>query len=223
MKEFFELMKKLSDKDPTPYWKFMIKQYVDSARAYHNLQHIVQGWDEFNEIKKLKIAEFKEVMEPPKILRVKFSWGNHDLIYYTGHLDKNGNPVLVKDNEEKSALYSYQMAKELELSDEFAQESHDEVMVTKHDRAPITLEQKLIADTDLSILGKPEQIFWLYDGGIRQEYYWVPEDLYKSARAGVLQSFLNKPFIYNTEYFKNKYEGQARRNIEKALFNLSIS
>ncbi len=216
MKEFFELMKKLSDKDPTPYWKFIIKQYVDSARAYHNLQHIVEGLDELKNVEML----FKS---PEALNALKFAWWHHDIIYFTGNLDKNGKPVLVKDNEEKSALYACQVARELGLKEPFIQQANDFILVTKHDRAPKNFEEKTIIDLDLVIFGKPKKVFDTYNWSIRQEYSWVPEEAYKAARAGVLQSFLNRPYIYHTDFFSNMYEVEARKNLERALFNLSMS
>jgi len=52
---------------------------------------------------------------------------------------------------------------------------------------------------------------------VRKEYAWVPEPDYRSGRAAVLRSFLDRPRIFSTRAFAERYEAHARSNIQRAL------
>ena len=56
---------------------------------------------------------------------------------------------------------------------------------------------------------------------IRQEYAWVSEQDYRIGRSKVLQSFLQRKVIYQTDYFRKRFEQQARMNIQTALEGLA--
>lgn len=235
MKEFEELFKRLTDKvHYKPYWDVLIKLYVQGDRHYHNLQHIVSGLDEIKEIKQhLSKEELKEFSED----LVLFTWWGHDSIYYPGHLEKklvekNSSegkvkeyiwvPYIVKDNEEKSSMLMCGFAREMGMPEDFIRDLDELTMLTKHDREPKDINGKIIVDVDLSILGQPSKMFDLYEMAIRREYSWVPEEIFKKERAKILQSFLDRKSIYYTDHFRNKYEDQARKNLEFSIFKLGL-
>jgi len=72
-------------------------------------------------------------------------------------------------------------------------------------------------DIDLSILGYSPEKYSQYKKNIRKEYSWVPENDYVSGRKKVLESFLKKQKIFQTEYFYSKYEQNARINIQEEI------
>jgi predicted metal-dependent HD superfamily phosphohydrolase len=71
----------------------------------------------------------------------------------------------------------------------------------------------LMVDVDLAILGQPRAEFQAYDRAIREEYAWVPTEIYEEKRREVLQRFLLRPRLYQTDFFFGKYEAQARANL----------
>jgi predicted metal-dependent HD superfamily phosphohydrolase len=79
----------------------------------------------------------------------------------------------------------------------------------------------LLLDIDLGILGSSPEAFEAYDRAIRLEYAWVPELEYRSARAKVLQQFLDRPILYQTLELRDRYEAQARSNLERKILNLN--
>ena len=79
---------------------------------------------------------------------------------------------------------------------------------------------QLLVDIDLSILGQPETKFDEYERQVREEYEWVPEDQFVVGRSAMLKSFLDRPNIFATQFFSNKYEKQARANIARSLASL---
>jgi predicted metal-dependent HD superfamily phosphohydrolase len=45
--------------------------------------------------------------------------------------------------------------------------------------------------------------------------------MYRRKRLEILHSFLNRPAIYATEHFRDRYEIRARENLEWAIQGLS--
>ena len=76
-------------------------------------------------------------------------------------------------------------------------------------------------DIDISILGAAPERFDAYEEQIRKEYEMVPQKLFNSGRSKVLKSFLDREYIYYTDYFRNKYEEIARDNMVTALHKLT--
>ncbi|HYQ93130.1 MAG TPA: hypothetical protein VES89_13900 [Candidatus Competibacteraceae bacterium] len=72
-------------------------------------------------------------------------------------------------------------------------------------------------DIDLAILGAPSARFDAYERQIRQEYAWVPEALFRSHRRRFLEGLLERARIYTTDAFFERYEPQARFNIDRSL------
>jgi predicted metal-dependent HD superfamily phosphohydrolase len=90
-------------------------------------------------------------------------------------------------------------------------------MAPRRDAPVDERDQQLLVDVDLGVLGQPARVFDRYDADIRREYHWVPWPQYVEARRAVLNAFLNRPRIYATATFVERYEAQARRNIARAI------
>lgn len=101
------------------------------------------------------------------------------------------------------------------------------ILLTKHlgasSETPLTWEEELFLDIDLSILGASPHAFQKYDEDIQKEYSWVPADVYCQKRAEVLQNFLNREHIYLNPAMRDSYEHQARVNLENAIKNLKVT
>jgi predicted metal-dependent HD superfamily phosphohydrolase len=78
-------------------------------------------------------------------------------------------------------------------------------------------------DIDLSILGQTEERFREYEAQIRREYGWVPKMIFAPKRAEILAGFLRRDRIYRTDWFHDKYEERARRNLEWSIRELRKS
>ena len=84
------------------------------------------------------------------------------------------------------------------------------------------MDQKLIVDLDLAILGKSAEEFDAYEANIRKEYNDIPEDQFRKGRSDILETFLNKPAIYYTDYFMNKYQLTAVVNLRRSIGRLGM-
>lgn len=171
--------------------------YSEPQRFYHNLAHVESCLAEFDSAGQL--------VQRPDL--VEFSIWYHDAIYDTK----------AKDNEEQSAQLAYDACLDARLPHGFATGTRDLILATKHDVVPQGIDARLLIDVDLSILGKSAQEFDEYEQNIRREYSWVPEDQFRQGRSAILQMFLDRDSIYLTDFFKVKYESQARENLQRSI------
>ena len=131
----------------------------------------------------------------------------HDAIYDTRR----------HDNEERSADWARSAARELGASAESAQRIHDLIMFTRHAAEPAGIDAQVLVDADLSILGAHPARFQEYEAQVRTEYGWVPDATFRPRRARILKEFLGRPRLYCTALFRERYEAQARRNLQRSL------
>ena len=78
----------------------------------------------------------------------------------------------------------------------------------------------LLQDIDLSILGADAELYDCYEGWIRQEYDFVPEEAFRQGRGAVLKGFLDQGEIYHKAELREKLEDPARNNLNRALEKL---
>ncbi len=207
-----------------PYLESLIEAYSQKDRHYHDLHHITAGLEELScFLSSLKLSYesshcsgYDENNYSTWYYAVQFAWFYHDAIYSTGGI-KNNKLIIVKDNEERSAELACKVAEEIGMTKKFIKDVKRLILSTKHNKQPQDFAGKTIIDLDLSILGQPKKIFDLYELNIRKEYLWVPEEIFKIERMKVLKSFLNRTNIYCTDYFRDKYEEQAKSNIQRSL------
>lgn len=173
----------------------LVERYSKQDRSYHDLGHVAHCLREFESARHLAQSQ----------LDVEIALWFHDAVY---------DPK-AKDNEEKSAELADAFAKS--VAPDAVQNVHRLVIATKHVDVPASIDQQLIADVDLSIFGQPWEVFAKYNAAIREEYSWVEPELFFKERAKVLISFLARPQIYATEFFRAKYEQIARDNLLEAV------
>lgn len=178
----------------------LIRRYSEPHRAYHTLQHLAE------------CLQWRQRFPAPVSMaaEIELALWFHDAIY---------DPVR-HDNEERSANWLDQVAHDAGLGEEVRLRLRDLVMVTRHDAAPLSLDQAVLVDTDLAILGAPPERFDEYDRQVRQEYRHVPEFLYRRKRRQVLQGFLGRDRIYVTAPCFEAFEQQARMNLARAIAQL---
>jgi predicted metal-dependent HD superfamily phosphohydrolase len=175
----------------------LISRYAEPHRFYHTGQHLAECFEKWSDLRGLA--------DHPAEVEVALWF--HDAVYDT----------LRDSNEQRSAELALDTALSLGVDAVSARRIHGLVMSTRHSAIPVEQDAKLIIDTDLAILGAKSARFVEYEGQIRREYAWVPEDVYREQRAGVLRGFLERPYIFSTDLFRTRYEHQARENIRNSL------
>ena len=178
----------------------LVCRYSEDHRHYHTLAHIEACFK--------KLDEVSDSIDD--IFSLKAAIWFHDVIY-----DPSRN-----DNEEMSAQYAQSFLNSLKLNQDKISKVVELINLTKHNKTPITDDEKYLLDIDVSILGSDDDLYSCYEKSIRQEYKQIPDENYREGRINVLQSFLDSQHIYYTEYFRQRYEQQARKNIVNAIMTL---
>jgi len=183
-----------------PFFEELFKEYMQGHRYYHNSNHIFDCLDILYDTRAFALN--------PNA--VEFAIWYHDFVY---------DPKS-KTNEEDSAKKAEEVCNNASLPKEFTQRVIDLVLATKHKSAPRNLDEQLITDIDLTILGSAEEKFRKYEEGIRKEYSHLSDIEFAKERFSVIDSFLKRPNIYSFDLFRRKYQDQARTNLNKSLVNL---
>jgi predicted metal-dependent HD superfamily phosphohydrolase len=184
----------------------LITCYQEPQRHYHTLQHLAEC------VNLLSTLPSQASQPPEQMAEIEMALWFHDAIY-----DVQGS-----DNEQKSADWAALALSKAGVAQTVTRRIHGLIMVTKHDAQPHLASEQLLVDIDLSILGASPDRFAQYDKQVRQEYAWVPEALFRTKRAAILQQFLDRPAIYSTPHFRDTREAQARRNLQDAIANLRV-
>lgn len=174
--------------------------YEEPQRRYHTLKHLDECLEKFHELRDLSLhpAEVKSAL-----------WF-HDAIY---------DPTR-GDNEQRSADYARRCLIAHGVSETVADRVHALVMATRHEAEPVSRDAEILVDADLAILGAAPERFAAYERQVREEYRWVPEEVFRQKRAEILRKFLARPRLYHTARFIERYELQARENLARSLQKL---
>lgn len=94
------------------------------------------------------------------------------------------------------------------------------ILKTQSHQYPNKIEDKILFDADLSILGASISEYRTYAQAIRKEYSWMDKKEYRAGRKQVLQSFLQRERIYFTDQMFTTLESKARQNILEEIESL---
>jgi len=176
--------------------------YRAPGRYYHDLAHV--------EALLSLAAEYRALLADPEAVEAAIWF--HDAIYDSR----------AKDNEARSA----EMAREnLAGRTGAARIERIAAMIeaTATHQAPdladagAKRDAALLLDMDLSILGAAPAAFDAYENAVRREYGWVDDTSWRTGRGAVLRNFLARPHIFHTQAFRQRFEAQARVNIERSV------
>lgn len=173
----------------------VVAHYAVPERAYHNLSHIIAALDALDAVR-------EQLVHPAE---ARLALWFHDAVYDPRRTD----------NEAASASLARQVLGGAGVNQEVVARIAAMIMDTRHDAPASSSDGAFVADADLATLGADDDTFDRYDAAIRQEYAFVPEATYRPARKALLERFLAREAIYQTEPFRRRYEAAARRNIAR--------
>jgi predicted metal-dependent HD superfamily phosphohydrolase len=203
-----QLWQKLKFEPPSGVWAELSGLYQAPDRYYHNLTHISACL----ELLDLGQAHPSVGMAPDQHIAIELAIWFHDAIYDTH----------ATDNEQQSAALASTIIQETGLNAELADQVHRLVLATGHGSNTIVDEDtQLLLDIDLAILGSEPHAFWAYESQIRQEYAWVPLATFQQKRAAVLQTFFDRANIYQTKFYREMLETNARANLVASVDQLA--
>lgn len=173
-------------------------RYAEPARHYHTLAHIDalrRGLDRWRGL----------AHDPLGILAAIWF---HDAVY---------DPQR-RDNEARSAeLARTELAALGWLGDAIERVAALVLATAHHDADAADTDAWLFLDLDLAVLALDAPRYAAYRDAVRAEYAHVDDARYRSGRAAVLRSFIDRAAIYRTPELHAAWEEAARANLAAEL------
>ncbi len=190
-----------------PAFEHLLVNYSEPRRAYHTIEHLAWGLHHLGEMRaqaaNLVNLEWNAVF---------YAMWFHDAVMEFKELD-----------EAKSAELARAVAYEAALPVAFADRAARMILATRHGEMPSDPESAALVDADLSILGTSGSAFDRYEEDIRKEWQMVPQNVFATRRAEILQGFLDRESIFATSYGRTRWEVQARTNLARSIAKLRES
>jgi predicted metal-dependent HD superfamily phosphohydrolase len=181
-------------------WDELQRCYAEFYRVYHTLDHIRDCLGQFDAARHLAARPAE----------VECALWFHDAVYDPRR----------PDNEASSARWAVEALRHVGAAAAVQQRVERLILATRHHAPASGGDAQLVADIDLSILGRSPAEFDRYEDQIRQEYAWLAQEAFSRARSALLQDLLARARIYQTHHFYTRYEAQARRNLARSLQRL---
>jgi predicted metal-dependent HD superfamily phosphohydrolase len=181
----------------------LVARYAQEHRRYHDQAHLTAVLDLVDEL-----AEYADDADA-----VRMAAWFHDAVY---------DPER-SDNEELSAGLAERMLADTDLAaDRIAEVVRLVRLTVTHDPAPGDRNGQVLCDADLAVLAAEPEAYAAYASAVREEYGFVPEELFRQGRAEVLRGLLGLPALFHTPRGRDRFEARARHNIETELLLLRV-
>lgn len=191
-----ELLRRVrtTDVDPAPYGRDLLARWAEPQRRYHTTEHLVAVLD--------RIDELAGYADDPDAVRLA-AWF-HDAVYRP---DRD-------ENEERSARLAERALPEAGVPAAVTAEAARLVRLTvTHDPAAGDHNGEVLCDADLAVLAGAPAEYAAYAAAVREEYGFVPDELFRAGRADVLRQLLALPRLFRTPVAYERWERVARHNI----------
>ncbi len=198
---FLRLWRSCCEKDSAgePIIADIEASYGEPHRHYHTGRHIEYCLTQFD------LARHE--MEDANAIEMALWF--HDIEY---------DPT-ARDNERQSAERFKNYAHGA-MRDELAQKIYQLIMITMHSDAPQEADQKYMVDIDLSSFGLPWKEFIQDSQNIRREFSHLSDQEFARRNLNFLTSLNDRPFVFFTDFYQQRYEQTARDNIAKRIASL---
>jgi len=183
--------------DSDDVYNALIEAYSESHRAYHTVEHLTACFAHLDNVRSL--------CESPD--EIELALWFHDAVY----------KPFSSTNEEDSAAWAQKFLRTQGASEDIISRIDSLIMVTKSHGQTISIDELLMVDIDLTILGTSAEIYGTYEKNIRTEYKKVPKFLFNKKRKEILVEFQNQERIFVHDYFHERLEAQARANLTNAI------
>jgi len=176
--------------------------YRQPGRHYHGVTHI--------EALLALLDAHRAALSDPQAIEAAIWF--HDAIYDSRRSDNEARSAALAAEKLSPAVEPARLSRIAAMIEATATHALPEFddEAARHDAA-------LFLDMDLSILGAPKAAFDSYEAAVRREYAWVDDKAWRSGRAAVLKKFLARPHIFHTEAFRERFEAEARKNIQRSI------
>jgi predicted metal-dependent HD superfamily phosphohydrolase len=175
----------------------VVTRYREPQRRYHTVNHVAA-------VRQLAGELLREVIVEQDVTVRLAAW-YHDAIY-----DPHSST-----NEADSAELARTELVVLGI-DGAVIDSVARLITATAGHNPTRADEAVLLDADLAIFAAQPASYQTYVSGIRFEYNFVDDDAWRTGRAAVLRSFLDRDVIFHTDAMK-PHERQARINLSSEL------
>jgi predicted metal-dependent HD superfamily phosphohydrolase len=187
-----------ADAGAAAYGENLLSRWAEPHRRYHTTDHLAAVLG--------RVDELAEHARDADAVRLA-AWF-HDAVYRPDR----------SENEERSARLAERALPEAGLPDRLTAEVARLVRLTvSHDPAAGDRDGEVLCDADLAVLAAAPDGYAAYAAAVREEYAFVPDDAFRTGRAGVLRQLLTLPALFRTPYGTAHWEPAARRNLTAEL------
>ncbi len=184
---------------PEPVWTELIRLYSQPERQYHTPRHLCHC------LQQLDLAS--ALMEDPGAVEIALWF--HDIIFEPD----------APDNEAQSAAL-FRRAADKQFPQDCIDKVSDMILATVHCEPPQAQDARYLCDIDLSSLGFPWERFLEDSAAVRAEQTGTTDAQFYSAKIRFFSSLLERPSIFLTDFFRNRYERGARENMQHHIVQL---
>lgn len=181
------------------------QRYAEPQRHYHTWDHIeaLRRW----------FGQRRAHLHDPAAVELAILF--HDAVYDPARPDNEAESARLLKDADLPGVSDAVRARAVRMVEATARHEIPDGL-----DAPDRDDMAEFLDMDLSILGAPRDGFDTYEQAIRREYAFVPQPLYREARRGILQRFLERPSLYFSDWGRATFEDQARANLERSIQRL---
>lgn len=172
----------------------VLLNYSNPDRHYHNFQHI------HDMLSSLDVL-FSHRLNDSELRVLEKAIAYHDTIYVAGSAANEHLSAQKAHEELKGTMSDYNLMEVVRL-----------ILLTKHHvTVPEDIRGSIMIDLDLKGLAGDQ-----YNANklnVRKEYSAFSESSWKEGRLKFIESFLNRPWIYYTDWGRDNWEKPARENL----------
>jgi predicted metal-dependent HD superfamily phosphohydrolase len=189
-------------------WGMIESEYAAHSGLYHDLNHIA-------DLLSLLLV-LPPGVKPVHCASMEFAIIFHDAVYHSWS----------SSNERLSAEFAEFCLERLGLiggdvisgfARPFPEEVGGLILSTTHKELAVDEDQRLMCDLDLFSLSGSWDQFQANSYKIRREFFWVSDEEFEKNRSEFFKGLLKRPSIYQTEFFKMRFEASAKLNLSRVI------
>ncbi|PZR55494.1 DUF4031 domain-containing protein [Xylanimonas oleitrophica] len=207
----------------------LLERWSEPHRVYHGRLHLAAALDALDTL----LAETGTPAAQARTARLAVWF--HDAVHEAGRADPGQAPTDTRpsgdgsgdgndggSDEERSAALARHLLAPLVATGALTATDVEEVarlvlVTTDHAPDPDDLLGALVSDADLAVLGGTPARYSRYVHQVRAEYGHVPDDLFRTGRAAVLEQLLALPRLFRTPAGHARWATQAQVNLRAEL------
>jgi predicted metal-dependent HD superfamily phosphohydrolase len=183
----------------------LLEAHAEPRRGYHDTRHLAEVLERLDLL--LDRPETAGVDRDAVVLAAWF----HDAVYDGRPDDVDRSAALAEATLTASGVPAALVAEVARL-----------VRLTlDHRPADDDLAGQVLCDADLGILAAGRDRYAEYVRGVRQEYAHLDDETFRSGRAEILTTLLDRPRLFHTDLARESWEEAARANLEREVAELT--